>query len=112
MLAGLKLRLSLIKLDDTRESAPMLLHIPDVLTAEQIAAARAALAAADWVDGRVTAGYQSARVKFNTQLPENHTVAEDVGDAILTALQRHPLFLAAALPLKVFPPLFNRYEGG
>ncbi len=90
----------------------MLLHIPDVLTAEQIAAARTALATADWVDGRVTAGYQSARVKFNTQLPENHAVAEEVGDAILTALQRHPLFLAAALPLKVFPPLFNRYEGG
>lgn len=90
----------------------MLLHIPELLNAEQVAAARAALAAADWVDGRLTAGHQSARVKFNTQLPENHAVAEDLGDAILAALQRHPLFLAAALPLKVFPPLFNRYEGG
>jgi PKHD-type hydroxylase len=90
----------------------MLLHIPNVLTTEQVAAARAALATADWVDGRITAGHQSARVKFNSQLPENHALADDLGDVILAALQRHPLFLAAALPLKVFPPLFNRYDGG
>lgn len=90
----------------------MLLHIPEVLTQEQVSSARDALARADWVDGRVTAGHQSARVKYNSQLPENHAVAEEIGDAILTALQRHPLFLAAALPLRVFPPLFNRYEGG
>lgn len=90
----------------------MLLHIADVLTAQQVASARAALDRADWVDGRVTAGHQSARVKFNLQLPETHSVAEEIGDAILTALQKHPLFLAAALPLRVFPPLFNRYEGG
>lgn len=77
-----------------------------------MASARAALDRADWVDGRVTAGHQSARVKFNLQLPETHSVAEEIGDAILTALQKHPLFLAAALPLRVFPPLFNRYEGG
>jgi PKHD-type hydroxylase len=90
----------------------MLLHIPDVLTAEQVAPARDTLAGADWVDGRITAGHQSARVKYNTQLPENNIVAEQIGDTILTALQRHPLFLAAALPLRVFPPLFNRYESG
>lgn len=77
-----------------------------------MASARAALDRADWVDGRVTAGHQSARVKFNLQLPETHSVAEEIGDAILTALQKHPLYLAAALPLRVFPPLFNRYEGG
>jgi PKHD-type hydroxylase len=90
----------------------MLLHIPDVLTADQVAAARAALDAADWVDGRVTAGPQSARVKQNRQLPEDHPAAQRVGNSILTALQRHPLFMAAALPLRIFPPLFNRYEGG
>jgi PKHD-type hydroxylase len=89
----------------------MLVHIPDVLTAEQVAEARRQLDAADWVEGRVTAGYQSARVKHNVQLPEGHPVAEEVGDMVLTALQRNPLFLAAALPLRVFP-LFNRYEGG
>jgi PKHD-type hydroxylase len=90
----------------------MLLQIPDVLTAEQLANARHKLETAAWVDGRVTAGHQSARVKHNRQLAESDPVAEDVGDVILTALQRHPLFVAAALPLRVFPPLFNRYEGG
>jgi PKHD-type hydroxylase len=90
----------------------MLLHIPDVLTAEQVQHVRGLLASADWVDGRVTAGPQSARVKQNRQLPEDHPVAREVGDLILAALQRHPLFLSAALPLRVFPPLFNRYEGG
>jgi PKHD-type hydroxylase len=90
----------------------VLVHVPDVLSAEQVMSARRALEAADWVDGRVTAGHQSARVKFNAQLPEGNAVAEEVGDVILTALQRNPLFIAAALPLRVFPPLFNRYEGG
>ena len=90
----------------------MLLHIPDVLTPEQVDSARQALHSADWVDGRVTAGPQSSRVKHNRQLPEAHPVAERVGDVILTALQRHALFMAAALPLRVFPPLFNRYPGG
>jgi PKHD-type hydroxylase len=90
----------------------MLLEIPDVLSAEQVARARSLLDQADWVDGRVTAGHQSARAKHNEQLPEAHPVAEEIGDVILTALQRHPLFITAALPLRVFPPLFNRYEGG
>jgi PKHD-type hydroxylase len=90
----------------------MLIVIPDVLTADQVTEARRALDEANWVDGRVTAGPQSARVKHNRQLPETHPVAEEVGDAILSALQRHPLFIAAALPLRIFPPLFNRYEGG
>jgi PKHD-type hydroxylase len=90
----------------------MLVHIPEVLTAEQVAAARRRLDAAEWADGRLTAGYQSARVKDNAQLAEGNPLAEEIGDVVLTALQRNPLFLAAALPLRVFPPLFNRYEGG
>ena len=90
----------------------MLVQIPDVLTAEQVMRCRQALDAADWVDGKVTAGYQSARAKNNMQLPENHPVAEELGDVVLTALQSNALFMAAALPARVFPPLFNRYEGG
>jgi PKHD-type hydroxylase len=90
----------------------MLLQIPDVLTLEQVAHARRLLDSAEWVDGRVTAGHQSARTKQNLQLPEDHPVARQLGETILTALQANPLFIAAALPLKVFPPLFNRYEGG
>jgi PKHD-type hydroxylase len=90
----------------------MLVHIPDVLTSDQVKSALDALERAEWVDGRVTAGHQSARVKYNRQLSETHPVAEEIGDTILTALQRHPLFVSAALPLKVFPPLFNRYEDG
>ncbi len=90
----------------------MLLQIPIVLTAEEVADARRLLDEAAWVDGRVTAGHQSARAKDNRQLPEDHPVARQLGDRILAALQRNPLFIAAALPLRVFPPLFNRYEGG
>jgi PKHD-type hydroxylase len=90
----------------------MLLQIPDVLTPDQVAHARERLAAAEWVDGRVTAGHQSARAKDNAQLPENHPVARELGETILLSLQRNPLFISAALPLRVFPPLFNRYTGG
>jgi PKHD-type hydroxylase len=90
----------------------MLLTIPDVLTPEQVAQARQALDQADWVDGRVTAGHQSARAKDNMQLPEGSPVAQQLGEMILAALGRNPLFLSAALPLRVFPPLFNRYSGG
>lgn len=90
----------------------MLLEIPDVLTAEQVAEVRRALDKAEWVDGRVTAGHQSLRAKDNLQLPEGHPAARELGDLVLAALERSPLFMSAALPLKVFPPLFNRYEGG
>jgi PKHD-type hydroxylase len=90
----------------------MLLQIPDVLTREQVAQARQLLDAAEWVDGKVTAGHQSALAKDNMQLPEDHPVARQLGDTILAALQRNPLFISAALPLRVFPPLFNRYQGG
>jgi PKHD-type hydroxylase len=90
----------------------MLLHIPNVLTLEQVTHARAALESAAWVDGRVTAGPQSSRAKQNLQLPEDSPVARELGEIILGALQRNPLFMSAALPLRVFPPLFNQYAGG
>lgn len=90
----------------------MLLPIPNVLSGEQVAEARQLLDRADWVDGRVTAGHQSARSKDNMQLPEDHPTARQLGEMILNALGQSPLFISAALPSKVFPPLFNRYEGG
>ncbi len=90
----------------------MLLTIPDILTPEQVQQARQALDQAEWVDGKVTAGQQSAKTKDNSQIPENHPVARQLGDMILTALGKHPLFLSATLPARVFPPLFNRYSGG
>jgi len=90
----------------------MLLPIPDILSADEVAQFRAALARADWSDGRVTAGPQAAQVKNNLQLTEDHPVARELGEIILRKLARSPLFTSAALPLKVFPPLFNRYEGG
>ena len=90
----------------------MLLSIPDVLTPEQVSHARQVLDQAEWVDGRVTAGHQSAKTKDNQQLPEDSAAARELGQMILAALQRNPLFLSAALPLQVFPPLFNRYQGG
>jgi PKHD-type hydroxylase len=90
----------------------MLLQVPNVLSPEQVAQFRRALSEADWADGRITAGYQSAQAKHNQQLPEESPVAQQLGEAVLAALQRNPLFMSAALPLKIFPPLFNRYEGG
>jgi PKHD-type hydroxylase len=90
----------------------MLLQISDVLSPDQVAQARQMIDAAEWIDGRVTAGHQSARAKDNMQVPEDHPAARQVGDVILAALQRNPLFISAALPLRVFPPLFNRYQAG
>jgi PKHD-type hydroxylase len=90
----------------------MLLPIPDVLTFEQVAEARQVLDSATWVDGRVTAGHQSARAKDNMQLAEGDPAAQRLGEMILTALGKNPLFISAALPSRVFPPLFNRYQGG
>src|SRR5687768_4189939 len=90
----------------------MLLQISDVLMPEQVAHARRLLDEAEWVDGRVTAGFQSARVKDNLQLPEDHPIARQLGEMVLAALHRNALFIAAALPLRVFPPLFNAYRGG
>jgi PKHD-type hydroxylase len=90
----------------------MLITIPDVLTKEQVAQARTRLSEADWIDGKVTAGYQAQNVKRNTQIPEGHPIAREIGDSILAALARNPLFISAALPLRVFPPMFNSYAGG
>ncbi len=90
----------------------MLLTIPDVLTAQQVAEARKILDEAEWVDGKVTAGHQAAKTKDNMQIPEGHPAAQKVGEMILVGLSRSPLFISAALPLKVFPPMFNRYSGG
>src|SRR5277367_2698049 len=90
----------------------MLLPIPELLTADQILRARQLLDGAEWVDGRVTAGHQSSRTKDNLQLPEGSGVAREIGAIILAALEQNPLFISAALPARVFPPLFNRYEGG
>src|SRR6185312_17256186 len=90
----------------------MLFAIPDLLTAEQVLQARQLLDSAQWVDGRVTAGHQSSRTKDNLQLPEGHPVANQLGEMILGALGGNALFISAALPQRVFPPLFNRYRGG
>ncbi len=90
----------------------MLISIPDVLSADQVMEARRILDAAEWVDGRTTAGHQSAQAKDNLQIPEGHPAARQLGEMILKALGKNPLFFAAALPLHVFPPLFNRYSGG
>ncbi|SRR5581483_3662934 len=90
----------------------MLVRIPQLLSASQVAECRKALAEAEWVDGRATAGHQSSRVKSNVQVPEGHPTARKLGGMILAALEKNPLFVTAALPLKVYPPLFNRYEGG
>jgi PKHD-type hydroxylase len=90
----------------------MLLQIPDVLTPQEVQHCRKELENATWVDGKVTAGFQSGRVKDNMQLPEDHPVARQLGEGILNALQQSALFMGGALPLRVFPPLFNRYEGG
>lgn len=90
----------------------MIVSVPNVLDAQQVGDMRRQLDAAAWIDGRVTAGHQSARAKDNAQLPEDSPVARQLGEIILAALERNPLFVAAALPLKIFPPLFNRYQGG
>lgn len=90
----------------------MMLHIPQVLDADRLAAMRAALDAADWTDGRATAGPQGAGVKHNLQLAAGSELALRLGREVLAALSRAPLFHAAALPLRFVPPLFNRYSGG
>ena len=90
----------------------MLLPIPQVLTPAEVARCRERLAQAEWVDGAATAGEQSRLAKRNSQVREGSPVAGELGDLILDALGRNPLFVSAALPLKPFPPLFNRYEGG
>jgi PKHD-type hydroxylase len=90
----------------------VLLHIPQVLSADQVALIRKQLDAADWSDGRATVGSQGARVKRNRQLPEQSAVGRELARIVMAALAAHPIFFAAALPARTMPPLFNRYEGG
>ena len=90
----------------------MLLHIPNVLTPAQVAGFRASLDAAQWTDGRETVGHLGTHAKRNEQLPENAPLRRELGETLLTALAKNPLFFSAALPLKYLPPRFNRYTGG
>lgn len=90
----------------------MLLKIPKLLSKEQVKAVKEELLKADWADGNITAGYQSSQAKNNLQLPDNCPVARQLGDIVLGALGQNNLFMAAALPAKIFPPLFNCYQGG
>src|SRR5262245_25954043 len=90
----------------------MIVHIPNVLAPEQVARCRAVMETAAWVDGRVTAGHQSAQVKHNLQLPETAPEARELSDMVMQALGRSELFVSAVLPRQVFPPLFHRYDAG
>ncbi|OAI21182.1 PKHD-type hydroxylase [Methylomonas lenta] len=89
----------------------MLIEIPEVLNLDELTQVRTLLADAPWADGRITAGSQSAQVKNNWQLPEKCAQSHAARDILLHALNRNALFLSAALPKRIFPPLFNRYEG-
>ncbi len=90
----------------------MLLHIPEVFTKDEVAALRATLDAGPWGDGNITSGHQSATAKKNSQLPEDCVEAREISAVVMQALNANPMFVAAALPHTIFPPLFNRYEGG
>jgi PKHD-type hydroxylase len=90
----------------------LLLQIPGVLAAQELAHCRQLLAHAQWIDGRVTAGHQSAQVKTNRQLAEDSEAARELGKIVLGAVSRSPLFISAALPNRIFPPLFNCYQVG
>lgn len=90
----------------------MLIQIPDLLTADEVAHCRRVLERSQWVDGRVTAGQQAARSKFNLQIPIDSAESRELGDLVLRALGRNPTFNSAAMPLRVLPPMFNRYDVG
>ena len=90
----------------------MMLQIPDVLTADEVAHCRAILDAADWIDGNATSGFQAAMAKNNQQLPQDGAAAREVGAIVGQALNANPLFVSAALPRTLLPPLFNRYGVG
>lgn len=90
----------------------MLIRIPALLSKDQVAQFRRTLESVAWVDGKVTAGAQSAKAKRNLQVPEEAPEARELGQIILTALGRNEAFVSAALPMRVFPPLFNRYDVG
>lgn len=88
----------------------MIHHIPNVLSQAQVQQFRQAMSQVEWVNGKVTAGTLSATVKHNQQLPEDHPLTHELSTIVLEALGQHPLFLSAAIPLDIIPPLFNRYE--
>ena len=88
----------------------MLLHIPNVLTKAQVQECQEMLLAADWVDGKNTAGHLALHSKNNSQLPQDSDVGQQIGEFILSCLQQKPLFMAAALPNKFYPPMFNCYQ--
>jgi len=90
----------------------MLIQIPDLLTREEVVHCRRVLESSPWVDGRVTAGQQAAKSKFNLQIPVESQEAAELGDLVLRALGRSPVFNSAVLPLRVLPPMFNRYDVG
>ncbi|MEW6125294.1 MAG: Fe2+-dependent dioxygenase [Pseudomonadota bacterium] len=90
----------------------MMLHIPNVLTPDQVARCRRMFERANWVDGRVTAGAQTSAVKRNLQIPDDDPEALECGQMIVAALHRSGLFMSAVLPLRVLPPMFNRYDEG
>ncbi|MFC3786123.1 PKHD-type hydroxylase [Sphingopyxis italica] len=90
----------------------MLIAVPDLLSPAEVADVRAIIDGAEWVDGNATSGHQSALAKHNEQLPEDGDAAKQAGRLILEALGRSPIFFASALPLKIYPPLFNRYGAG
>jgi PKHD-type hydroxylase len=90
----------------------MMIHIPDVLTPEQVKRCREVMEKGAWVDGRATAGHQSAQVKRNLQLPEDCAEARELGAMVVEAVACNNLFMSAVLPKQVFPPLFNRYDAG
>lgn len=90
----------------------MLIHIPGVFSRDEVGRIREALEQADWADGKITAGHQSAKAKHNLQLPDSHPLSKEIGAAMLERLWSHPVFMSAALPNKVFPPLLNCYKAG
>jgi len=90
----------------------VLLQIPEVFSKAEVKVLRERLDAGPWADGNMTSGHQSATAKRNQQLPEDSDVAKEVSALIVQALNANPMFVAAALPHTIFPPLFNRYEGG
>jgi PKHD-type hydroxylase len=90
----------------------MLVCVPEVLSKAEVAGFREVMDAAAWEDGRSTAGAQSAMVKNNAQLPPNGELARKLGERVIKALTANPLFISAAIPRHIFPPLFNRYGAG
>lgn len=90
----------------------MIVSIPGVLTAQELTALRRRLAEGSWVDGRLTAGHQSAQAKSNQQLPQSDAAAREASQTVLTALERNEQFVSATLAHHVYPPLFNRYQPG